>query len=89
LWNIETITLSVGDPISNDPALIAYYAENGEDGKDGKDGGEGRGIENITPYYAIGDSSTSAPEGGPIIEEDKITVTGKWTTDYPDQISAG
>jgi hypothetical protein len=81
LWNIEIVTLSIGEPISNDPALIAYYAE---------DGGDGRGIKNITPYYAIGNSSTSAPDGGPIIDEEgKIKVAENWTTDYQGQISAG
>ena len=81
LWNYEESFTSTGITITTtNPVVIGKYAV------DGSAGSQGVGISRIDEYYAISDSSTSAPTGtwsqSPIV----TTTTSKYLWNYEDII---
>lgn len=59
LWNYEEVFDSNGNILNaSDPMIIGYY---GKDGRDGTNGTDGRSINNVTEYYAVSASDSTAP----------------------------
>ena len=75
LWNYEEITYSKGPSTKTTPEVISYYAK---DGINGQPGAEGRGIESITEYYQINNSTNLATP-----KESELTESNNWFTTPP------
>ena len=72
LWNYEEIIYSDTTTSKTTPEILSYYA------KDGIAGDEGRGIESITEYYQINNTTTLTKPSS-----SDLTETNNWFTTPP------
>lgn len=69
LWNYEKVEYTYGNPDISDPTIIGNYS------KDGENGTAGRGIESITEYYLISNSSNTPSF---LIDESGMPTSSEW-----------
>lgn len=78
LWNYEKITYTDNTTSSTDPCIIGAYGDSGSDGSSGKDG---VGISNITEYYQVSTSNSTAPTTWQTTVP-TLTATNKYLWNY-------
>lgn len=72
LWNYEKVEYTYGNPDISDPTIIGNYS------KDGENGAAGRGIESITEYYLISNSSDTPSFS---IDSNGVPTSSDWKTE--------
>lgn len=82
LWNYEEIKYSDGLTASvSTPCIIGAYGDTGSKGDKGDTGAVGNGINNITEYYQVSSSNTTAPTSW-ITTVPAMTSTNKYLWNY-------
>lgn len=82
LWNYEEIKYSDGLTASvSTPCIIGAYGDTGSKGDKGDTGAVGNGISNITEYYQVSSSNTTAPTSW-VTTVPAMTSTNKYLWNY-------
>lgn len=81
LWNYERVTYTNDTTEDTDPCIIGAYGDKGMTGDKGDTGATGKGISDITEYYQVSISNTTAPTSW-IKTVPAMTTTNKYLWNY-------